>query len=339
MTQTLPKAIAQFSPTLPVAVAFSAGADSTSLLVSCHQKWPGQVTAIHIHHGLQTVADDFQSHCERICAQLAVPLVVCRVNGRPASGQSPEDAARAARYGAFAKLATEGWPVLGREIVASGPELPKALALAQHADDQVETILLALSRGAGLPGLAAMSKQWSRGGIEFHRPLLDVSACDIRGWLRQQSVSFVEDPSNADPRFTRNQIRAQILPPLQAVFPHLTDTFARTAAHAAQAQDLLHELGQEDLTRTGSPGNCGLVIRQLQGLSRARQANLLRHWLSTRFATQASAAQLGELLDQLAACTTRGHRICIKVGAGFAVREAGILTWYNSGASGTSASR
>ncbi len=325
MTQTLPEAIAQFSPTLPVVVAYSGGADSTALLLACHQKWPGQVGALHVHHGLQAAADDFQSHCEHVCAQLKVPLAVRRVTASPNAGQSPEDAARRARYQAFADLVVQGWPSCGAKNLAQ----PKTLALAQHADDQVETILLALSRGAGLPGLAAMPKQWQRDGIEFHRPLLGVSASDIRKWLAVQRADFAEDPSNADQRFTRNQIRAQILPVLQAVIPHFRDTFARCAAHAAEAQQLLRELGDDDLARTENANGEGLLIKQLQALSRARQANLIRNWLKARCATQASAAQLSELLDQLAACTTRGHKINIKVGSGFAVRQGEYLTWYN----------
>lgn len=326
MTQTLPEAIAEFSPTLPVVVAYSGGADSTALLLACHQKWPGQVGAVHVHHGLQAAADDFQSHCERVCTHLKVPLAVRQVAARADVGQSPEDAARRARYGAFAGLAIEGWPVSD----AKHPAQPKTLALAQHADDQVETILLALSRGAGLPGIAAMLRRWQLAGIEFHRPLLGVSGSDIRDWLALQRTDFIEDPSNADQRFTRNQIRARILPVLQAVFPHFRDTFARTATHAAQAQELLRELGADDLVRAGSVSGEVLVIKPLQLLGRARQANLLRHWLKTRFATQASAAQLEELLDQLAACTTRGHKINIRVGSGLAVRQGENLTWYNS---------
>lgn len=325
MTQTLPQAIAHFSPALPVAVAFSGGADSTALLLACQQQWPGRVGAIHIHHGLQAAADDFQRQCERVCLQMGVPLVVCRVNASAQDGQSPEEAARNARYRAFAALAKEGWP----QHATQGISQPKTLALAQHADDQVETVLLALGRGAGLPGLAAMPKHWRRDGIDFHRPLIEVSAGDIRNWLAQHRADFSEDPSNADMRFTRNQIRVRIMPVLQLVFPHLRDTFARSATHAAQAQELLRELGEDDLVGVENASGEGLAIKQLQALKRARQANLLRHWFKTRFATQATAAQLDELLDQIAACVTRGHKINIKLGAGFAVRRDEILTWYN----------
>ena len=307
-------------------MAFSGGADSTALLVACQQKWPGQVGAIHIHHGLQAAADDFQRHCERMCTYLEVPLVVRRVKASADAGQSPEDAARRARYRAFAELAVEGWPAWDAKFDTH----PRTLLLAQHADDQVETVLLALGRGAGLPGLAAMPRQWRRDGIEFHRPLLGVSAGDIRNWLLLQPADFIDDPSNGDLRFTRNQIRAQIMPALQAVLPSVRDTFARSASHAAQAQALLRELGADDLMQTEDASAEGLVIKKLQALSPARQANLLRHWFKTRFATQASAAQLHELLDQLAACTTRGHKINMRLGAGFTARQNEILTWYNS---------
>lgn len=134
-------AIASFSPALPVAVAYSGGADSTALLVACARKWPGQVKAIHVHHGLQAAADSFEQHCVATCAQLGVSLAVRRVDARHAAGQSPEDAARRMRYATLTSVLQQEWGGTVRDI-----------ALAQHADDQVETMLLALSRGAGLPG-------------------------------------------------------------------------------------------------------------------------------------------------------------------------------------------
>lgn len=321
MTQTLPDAVEAFSPTLPVSVAFSGGADSTALLLACCKKWPGQVSAIHVHHGLQAAANDFQSHCEVVCARLKLPLSVIQVDATASLGQSPEDAARIARYGAFKVFSTS----------ATGH---KTIALAQHADDQVETVLLALSRGAGLAGLSGMPKQWRRDGIDYHRPLLGVAASDIRAWLSAQGEGFVEDSTNTDLRFTRNRIRAQILPALAKVFPSFRDTFARSAAHAAQAQVVLREIGQQDLAKINRLDDAGLVVgivlKPLQTLSCARQANVLRHWLKSLYGTTPSTAQLDELLDQVAACTTRGHKVHLKVGVGFALRKGDILTWYNS---------
>ena len=307
--------MAAFQPALPLAIAFSGGADSTALLLACARKWPGQVSAIHIHHGLQAAADDFEQHCQAFCAHLGVPLVVSRVDAKHVSGQSPEDAARRARYKAFEALALDG----------HASTAIKNIAIAQHADDQVETLLLALSRGSGLPGLSGMPAQWQRSGIDYHRPLLQVSAAEIRAWLRERGIAFIEDPTNTDERFTRNRIRARLLPALQGAFPQFRETFARSAAHAAQAQALLLEVAVQDLVAVGSPP----VIQRVQGLSRSRQVNVLRHWLKTAHGAVPSAAQLNELLDQLAVCNTRGHRIHIKVGSGFCERRGAELRWYN----------
>ena len=315
MTQSFDAAIAAFSPALPLAVALSGGADSTALLLACAQKWPGQVQAIHVHHGLQAAADDFERHCKALCERLQVPLTVRRVDARHAPGESPEDAARQARYKAFEAVA-QSCQALGAI---------HSIALAQHADDQVETLLLALSRGAGVAGLAAMPAYWERGGICWHRPLLRVAGAQVRDWLRAQGQNWVEDPSNTDERFTRNRIRAQLLPALEAAFPAFRDTFARAAGHAAQASALLLEMAQQDLLLVGSPPQ----LAPLRALSRARQANLLRHWLRGAHATTPTTAQLQELLGQLAACRTRGHRIHIKAGRGFVVRSGPQLDWYN----------
>ncbi len=315
MTTTLADAISVFSPALPLAVAFSGGADSTALLLACAEKWPGQVHAIHIHHGIQAAADDFEQHCRAFCAQWDVPLVVKRVDGRHTPGQSPEDAARRVRYMAFEVVALSEYAQVAI----------KNIAIAQHADDQVETLLLALSRGSGLPGLSAMGASWVRAGISYHRPLLQVRASDVRAWLASRGVGFVEDPTNVDERFTRNRIRARLLPALESTFPQFRDTFARSAAHAAQAEMVLQEVAAQDLAQIGLPP----VIKHLQRLSRPRQANVLRHWLGSTFKAVPSAAQLAELLDQIAACTTRGHQIRIKVGTGFCERRGAVLHWYN----------
>jgi len=309
VTQTFHQALAAFQPGLPLAVALSGGADSTALLLACAERWPNQVRAIHIHHGLQAAADDFERHCAALCTKLAVPLVVQRVDARPAAGESPEDAARKARYRALS--------------VAAHSLAVQHMVIAQHADDQVETILLALSRGAGLPGLAAMPACWQRDGLTWHRPLLAVPGPTVRDWLHARGQEWIEDPTNADPHYTRNRIRAQLLPVLQAAFPQFRDTLPRSAAHAAQAQLLLTEVAEQDLAVLGQPPR----IAPLRALTRPRQANVLRHWLRRCHATSASAAQLDELLRQIAACTTRGHRLRLKVGRGYVLRLGDALDW------------
>ena len=311
----LPAALSldHFHPPLPFAVALSGGADSCALLLACAKQWPGQVRAVHVHHGLQNAADLFASHCQQLCDQLHVPLVVQHVNAQHAPGESPEDAARLARYAALSEAVQKHWGGTVRDV-----------ALAQHADDQVETMLLALSRGAGLPGLSAMPERIERQGLVLHRPWLALPGAALREWLQSLGVSWVEDPSNTDTRFTRNKIRHQLLPALQEAFPAFRQTFARSARHAAQAQSLLNELAQQDLQHTGHPPR----IKDLQMLSSARQANVLRHWLRQSGA-QVSTKQLDALLVQIEACRTRGHQIDIKVGEGFVRRDGPVLGWYN----------
>jgi tRNA(Ile)-lysidine synthase len=321
MTLAFEQALLCFEPELPLVVAYSGGADSTALLLACAHKWPGQVRAAHVHHGLQAAADGFAEHCQRVCASLDIPLALRRVDARPAPGDSPEDAARRLRYGALTAMAVEDFGATAKARATA------SIAIAQHADDQAETLLLALSRGAGLAGLAAMPALWQRSHgaatITLHRPLLQVPASDIRTWLAVRAASFIEDPSNTNQALTRNRIRARLLPVLDASFPAFRETFARTAAHAAQAQQLLLEIAVEDLARIGQPP----AIDALRALSRARSANLLRHWLRSAHGQSASAAQLDELLDQVAACSTRGHGIAIKVGTGHVRRAGARLDW------------
>ena len=171
------------------AVALSGGADSTALLIACATRWPGRVHAVHVHHGLQAAADSFEAHCVALCERMQVPLVVQCVNAAHAAGESPEDAARQARYRALSEVLQGNW---GGQI--------KHMVLAQHANDQVETLLLALSRGAGLPGLACMPAVAERLGVAYHRPWLAVPGSQLRDALRASGETWVEDPTNTDTR-------------------------------------------------------------------------------------------------------------------------------------------
>lgn len=309
MDARLAAALAHCSPPLPVGVAFSGGADSTALLVHAARLWPGQVRALHVNHGLQAAADTFERHCLHVCERWGVPLDVARIDARHAAGESPEDAARQARYLSLAQVATSHGL--------------RAVLLAQHADDQVETLLLALSRGAGLPGLAAMPARFERHGLPFLRPWLEVPGSELRASLAREGIVAVDDPTNHDTRFTRNRIRHRVIPALAEAFPQYRETFARSARHAAQAQALLAEIAAADLAAMqGEPR-----LAALQALSRARQANLLRHWLDVRHGARASTAQLDELLEQVACCTTRGHRVHLRVGRGFVQRREDLLAW------------
>jgi tRNA(Ile)-lysidine synthase len=291
------------------AVAFSAGADSTALLLAAHQRWPGRVTALHVNHGLQAAAPAFEQQARQFCADHGIALETTRVQAAHGTGQSPEEVARDARYEGLAHMAGQ----VGATCVLLG----------QHADDQAETLLLALSRGAGLPGLASMPEQFMRHGVAFGRPLLALPSKDIRAWLVQAGHAFVDDPSNADLRFTRNRIRSTLIPAWEDCFPGFRPMLARSARHSAQAQLLLDELAQLDLAQTGIPPS----ITELQALSRPRQTNAMRHWLRKHEGVAASAAQLDELLDQVQDCRTRGHQLRLKVASGFVIRCGGQLNY------------
>jgi tRNA(Ile)-lysidine synthase len=310
-------AIAGFEPELPLAVGFSGGADSTALLVACARRWPGQVVAIHINHQLQPAAVAFEHHCEDVCRQLGVPLWVKRVDARAVAGQSPEDAARIARYQAFARILQEQRPQAAI----------KTIAIGHHLDDQLETLLMALARGAGLPGLSAMASRFERHGARFVRPLLNVAGAEVRRWLQAQGVAHVEDPTNAETHFIRNRVRQLAVPAVLEALPSLLRTLPRSLGHMQEATQLLEELAALDLERCLDHASGQPIIQALQQFSRMRQGNLLRHWLKQNHGAIPSSAQIAELLDQVQACTTKGHRIELKVATGRVLRQGPCLAW------------
>jgi tRNA(Ile)-lysidine synthase len=252
-------------------IAFSGGLDSTVLLhllatlAKSHSLPP--LSAIHVHHGLQEVAHAWPEHCQSVCDELGVPLQVVRVQVQ--SGASLERAARDARYAAFTE-ATHA-----NEI----------LLTAQHRDDQAETLLFRLLRGAGVKGLSGMPRQRPLGKGHLLRPLLDITRAELEAFAAEHQLSWIEDPSNLDRQFSRNYLRHQVFPTLTARWPQAVATIARSAAHLTEAQDLLDELAQIDLNqaRTVSEfdwlGLPSLELASLEKLSVARQRNAMRSWL------------------------------------------------------------
>ena len=315
------------------AVAYSGGADSTALLLLMARQHPGQVQAIHIHHGLQAAADDFAAHCAAFCTAFDVPLHVLYVSAKSVTGQSPEDAARRARYAALSAKVLELNVTAAQQSQAQ--HAINIVAIAQHADDQVETLLLALSRGAGLPGLSAMPARWERDGIEFVRPMLAMTSLEIRTWLAAEGLAarhpgsgnvgsgWVEDPTNSNLQFTRNRIRHELIPALEKTFPQFRQTFARSAKHAAEAQLVLARVACEDIVTTGNPPS----ISALHRLSPERQANTLRYWLKSTHQVSPSAVQLSELQSQIANCTDRSKQLMIKVASGQVQRQGELLVY------------
>lgn len=253
-------------------IAFSGGLDSSVLLhlladwARCEDLPP--LFAIHVHHGLQSAAEAWPEHCARISAQLGIPLEIVAVQVAP--GASLEQAARQARYAAFAERLGPGEVLLG----------------AQHRDDQAETLLFRLLRGAGVRGLAAMPASRPLGRGSLVRPLLEVPRAELLAYAEAHGLGWVEDPSNADERFSRNFLRRRVLPLLAERWPQAGASLARSAAHLGEAQQLLGELAELDLlaARGVAPLSWlplpSLDVQVVCGLSEARQRNLLRHWLA-----------------------------------------------------------
>jgi len=253
-------------------VAFSGGLDSTVLLqllvdLARREALP-PLRAIHVHHGLQPAADAWPEHCRRVCTALGVPLEVVRVQVE--AGSSLEQAARQARYAAIELRLEDG----------------EVLLTAQHCDDQAETLLFRLLRGAGVRGLAAMPARRRLGRGWLVRPLLDVSRGELEAHARRLGLTWVEDPSNDSLEFSRNYLRHQVMPMLAQRWPQTATTLARTAAHMAEAQALLDELAEMDLAMMAPPGAYAwlpvpsLALAPMLSLSPARQRNALRHWLA-----------------------------------------------------------
>ena len=242
-------------------VAFSGGADSMALLAALaalQSRCGFQLRALHINHRLQPQADAMAARALRAAKTLGVECEVVRAPVRVPRGASLEASARTVRYAALrARLAPGEW-----------------LLLAQHREDQFETVLLQLLRGAGVAGLAAMPMQAG----PLLRPLLPVSAAALRGYLRRRGILWHEDPSNADERFDRNYLRQRLTPLIEARWPGATQTVARSAALAAEAQTLLETLADRDL-RVARDG-AALQVSVLRRLGAAECRNALRRWLA-----------------------------------------------------------
>lgn len=273
LAHTVQKALAAWS-TAPVCwVAYSGGLDSTVLLhvlahVRQHQKLP-PLYAVHIQHDLQAVAQQWPEHCRRFAQSLEVPLRMIAVHV-PSGAASIEQAARIARYAAWVKLLQPG----------------ALLCLAQHREDQAETLLFRLLRGAGVRGLAAMPPVRKLGAGRLLRPLLDVPRAELLAYAKQHQLSWVEDPSNTDLQYTRNYLRHQVVPLLAERWPAVCTVLARTATHFSEAQQLLEDLAATDIaaaqTDVGLPwlGLPRLNLQALRQLSEARQKNALRAFLA-----------------------------------------------------------
>ncbi len=284
-------------------VGLSGGIDSVVLLHVLVRglHWPlAQLSAVHVNHGLSPDAQRWAGFCRRFCRRLGVSLQIAAVD--VVRGNSTEAAARIARYGVFA---------------AGGAD---RIVLAHNRDDQAETVLLQLLRGAGPRGLAAMPELKPASGMmpAVLRPLLDVSRADIAAYARRHRLRWVEDESNRDRHYLRNFLRHDIMPRLLKKMPGADVTLARAARHQADASELLDALATQDLGARPVTGQ--LPLRRLQPLPASRARNVLRYFLRCNGVIMPDADRLDELLRQATTARNDG-RVCVNVGGGVELRR------------------
>ena len=267
-------------------VAYSGGLDSHVLLhalVCLRERLDADIGAVHVNHALQADADRWEEHCRKVCIDLGVSYASLRVDARAATGESPEAAAREARYAALATWLPAG----------------ECLLSAQHQDDQAETLLLQLLRGSGVNGLAAMPVRGELGHGQLVRPLLGVARRQLQAYAEENGLGWLEDPSNRDMAFDRNFLRARILPLLQQRWPSVTAVLARSATHCAEASKLLSLLGEQDLADARAGRRDSLSLSRLLALPPERRRNVLRHWIAQAAAAMPSTAVLARILNDV----------------------------------------
>ncbi|MEQ1673645.1 MAG: tRNA lysidine(34) synthetase TilS [Candidatus Nitrotoga sp.] len=307
-----------------ILLGLSGGVDSIVLLNLLHQ-WSFRnfwsLRALHVHHGISPHANSWAAFCADSCEKLNVPLQVERVNIAPLRAMGVEAAARQLRYAAL----------LGQPA--------DYIVLAHHQDDQVETLLLQLLRGAGVRGAAAMpmvkqamAKQVTHETAHTKtllRPLLDVPRSELVKYAQAHGLQWIEDESNADDRYPRNFLRHRVLPVLEARFPAYRATLSRSARNFAEASELLDELALQDwalqdINQHAQVNKATLKVSRLSELNAARGKNLLRYFFASLNAPTPDSTQLEEMLHQL--CYARNDAtVCVNFGEWQVRRYQGMV--------------
>ncbi len=249
-------------------LAYSGGVDSHVLLhalVSLRQanRFSIPIHAFHVNHGLSPNAAQWSAHCRSICLALDIPIQVLIVDARACGGESPEAKAREARYAALSSATMTG----------------DVWLTAHHQDDQAETFLLQLLRGAGVEGLSAMPIVQPFSSGRLVRPLLDINRQTIQDYAQAEQLQWVEDESNQQHHFDRNFLRHEVMPLLKQRWPSAAKTITRAATHCATAARLLNRDADELVSTVQGSSADRLSVLGLQQLSSEQQALLLRHWI------------------------------------------------------------
>lgn len=284
-------------PAGPLCVAFSGGADSTALLHALAQLPEARrrgLRALHVDHGLHPDSAAWAEHCRQFCATLGLPCEVLRVQVERDAGNGLEAAARQARRAAFAAQLHEG----------------EYLLLGHHRDDQVETVLLKLLRGAGPEGLGGMRALRAFGRGQLWRPLLALPRLALRDYVEAQQLAVIDDPSNADTSLARNRLRHEILPRLAPGWPHAAEAILHSAALCRAADDALRVSWLAAFDTLHDPANHSLDAAAWLALLPALREPLLDHWLHRQGLPAPGTAQRRQIERQ---CGARaGQSPCIR---------------------------
>lgn len=272
------------APRGPLCVAFSGGPDSSALLHAlAGLPLERPLRALHVDHGLHADSARWAAHAQAFCATLAVPCTVLPVRVDTASGLGVEGAARAARYAALADALAEG----------------EQLLTAHHRDDQVETVLIKLLRGAGPEGLGGMRERRPLGAGELWRPLLELPRVALQDYVRQHALDCLDDPANADPRLARHALRHQVLPALATHWPQAAESITRSAALCREAAGALQAVWRDAFGRLHDEATGSLDAEGWRALVPGLREPLLDHWLHGRGLRAPTGAQRAQILRQL----------------------------------------
>ncbi len=288
-----PRALAEIlhrlglSAETPLKVAFSGGLDSCVLLHALsvlRGELSLRLSAVHVDHGLQPDSAAWACRAEKFCAELDIPCIVERVQVATLHDQGLEAAARQARYACLTRHVGAG----------------EVLLTAHHIDDQAETVLLQLLRGSGTHGLAAMPEIAPFSSARLARPLLGYTRAQLADYAEREKLHWVDDPSNRDARFSRNYLRQEVFPLLEARWPGAAQRIARAAGLSSEAAGLLDTLAETDLQTCRGMQASALSIAALHRLPAPRQRNLIRYWLRRQGFQAPSAMHLEHILAQVA---------------------------------------
>ncbi|MXS83507.1 tRNA lysidine(34) synthetase TilS [Nitrosomonas oligotropha] len=277
--------LAHIKPGNHLTIALSGGVDSVVLLdilAQLSQQIPFTLSAVHVNHGISRNAAGWSHFCSDLCAAYGVPIQIATLQLKKETGTSLEAIAREERYRIFSRMQAD------------------FVVVAQHLDDQAETLLLQLFRGAGIRGLSAMPlirKQDSDAAPQILRPLLEISRSRIEAYAQKNQLTWINDESNNDTGFNRNFLRHEILPLLKKRYPSYPKTLLRTSRHLSEASSLLDELAAMDSENCVVSGL--LQVERIRTLSFPRAKNLLRYMLSQQGAVLPSTAKLEDIVNQL----------------------------------------